>query len=301
MTEKEFIKKVTAMNMPNIEEAHDNIVLSKVKSKQSVAIKRFVPIAACIAIIFAVAISIPCYIQQHSDTNTSSQLSKSVGAIYHNIDVTQLVFRPWIGIVPASFWPENRIQMGAQVKIKDYLGTVLKWQKSGFTDEDLQSYFKTQINAPKLPDGDYTTEQSILVDTKTATPLVYQTIYYYYDVKTNEVINSFRIFYFKTDTVLDTSIQSSDNIMVENGVVRINDFSTGFSLAHQLPHMRNLVYIKNGFVTYVTSQANPFVTYVTSQVNPITSTVKIDEAKTADLSTQTDKEIISIMESCIKH
>ncbi len=318
MKGKEIINDIIRAEMPDMEEVREKCVRQtgeRPANRRNAWAKRMVPAIACAAVIMA-AISMsgengwlvtPSFpgnmtstvqpTKTESDNGQNTQTpppvpsnSSNDGAVYHDVEISELIRSAAPGKVPASFWFSNRLMAFAKNETGINRNNGVRWDKqANFTKEDMETALHITVTNPVLPSGDYTTEQSVLVDEATGKIIAYQTVYYFFDKDTMELQHSFRIFYLSTNNFVQDSFEQSDNIVLRKGAVHINEFVPVPRADAKIPHVRHLVYLNNSIAIVIEGETDAILTGD-----------MVDQEKSLEKYEQLDKELISMMESLIK-
>ena len=233
----------------------------------------------------------------YTPAQTVPDISAS-GAVYHDIDPSQLNNQGDVGRVPARWYFWNRLMDCANNETNINLNNGVKRESGQFEIEDVNNALPTPVNAPILPDGDYTVAQNIMIDEVTGRTIAYQTTYTYFTLETMMFERGFSVFYFSLDDFrrrdYENLDEQSENIVNEDGEIAIHDFSLPPVVAgttSRVPQKRTLVYRNNGIGIVIEAITAPiFVDYDTNTV---------DETGTLERYMQSDREIISLMKSLI--
>ena len=220
------------------------------------------------------------------------------GAVYHNIDPSQLNNQGDVGRVPSRWYFGNRLMECANNETNINLNNGVLWESGQFEIEDVNNALPSPVNAPVLPDGDYTVYQNVMIDEVTGKIIAYQTTYTYFTVETMMFERAFSVFYFSLDDFMRRDYckldEQSENIINEDGEITIHDFPLPPVVAgttSRVPQKRTLVYINNGIGIVIEAITAPiFIDYDTNTV---------DETGTLERYLQSDREIISLMKSLI--
>jgi len=272
---------------------------------RSTSVRRYATAFACLAVILLGVLTVQRLHPENTMPITdSSQLPKATdsvvtkpdatvqsNAVYHNIDISQIIMPTTEGKVPFGFFFEQWLMMMKQEKDLSVglhpqsLGS--HWDDRQFTNEDITSSLNISVIDPVLPDGDYTTKQHVLVDNATDEIMAYRTDYYYFDKDTMEFQNRFSIFYFAEDHFAE-KIKESQNVTKVNGEIHIDDLSSSTNANAKVPHVRKLVYLENGIGIAVEAEADAVI-----------AGGKVDEEKSLELYEQTDKQLITLMDTSV--
>ena len=121
------------------------------------------------------------------------------------------------------------------------------WEEHKYTKNDVQSALHTSVvKDPVLPDGDYTTNQYVLVDEATGSIIAYQTVYYYFDKNTLEFQNRFSVFYFTEQHFKSDLLEKMKNVSITKEEISISGLPEPTNVHVKVPHVRKLLYVKNG-------------------------------------------------------
>lgn len=261
---------------------------------------KYVSIAVCAVMLLITFIGVQPYInnnnsiipnesglnQPYVQTPTSSKpdTTEQSGAVYHNIDISQIIRQAYEIKVPFGFFFDHRL-----MSAKKEIGIGSHWdEQAQFTKEDIESSLHISIIDPILPDGDYTTKQGVLVDDTTDEIIAYRTVYYYFNKDTMEFQNSFSIFYFAEDHFNEEEIEQMQNVAKSNGEIYIDDFSPTTNAYAKVPHVRKLVYLENNVGIVIEAVADA-----------VTTGGKVEQEKSLKRYEQADKQIIALMKSLI--
>ena len=233
----------------------------------------------------------------YTPAQTVPDISAS-GAVYHNIDLSQLNYQGDVGRVIPEWFFWNRLMDCANNETNINLNNGVRRESGQFEIDDVNNALQTPVNAPILPDGDYTVGQNIMIDEATGRTIAYQTTYTYFTVETMMFERAFSVFYFSLDDFMRRDYckldEQSENIINEDGEITIHDFPLPPVVAgttSRVPQKRTLVYINNGIGIVIEAITAPiFIDYDTNTV---------DETGTLERYLQSDREIISLMKSLI--
>ena len=269
----------------------------------------FVGSVVCVAIALLCIWTIPHLLNTPNnpiDTNTSTTPSNSghdnpstvtpnnpiLGAVYHDVDISQLNYQGDVGKVPYGFFFAQRLTLLANNETNINLNNGVRWESGQFEMTDVENALQASINATTLPDGDYTFGQRILIDEVTGRTIAYQTTYTYFTLETMVFEGEFSVFYFSLDDFMRrnlANLEQSENIVFEDGEITIHDFSTPVvNESTRVPHTRRLVYINNGSAIVIEA--------ITA---PIMIDDAVDETSSLERYKQSDKELIGIMMSLV--
>jgi len=259
---------------------------------------KYVSIAACVVVLVIAFIGVQPYINNNSfllrenglnqpgvqaPSSSNPDISGQSGAVYHNIDISQIVRQPYEAKVPASYYFQNWLQF-----TKKDVGIRLHWNDQHFTKDDMKTALHIFIIDPVLPEGDYTTTQSVLVDDATGEVVAFRTDYYYYNKDTLEFQNRFSLFYFLVNYFNAEELEQVQNVTKSNGKIHIDDFSPSTNVYAKAPHVRKLIYLENRVGIAIEAEADI-----------VTTEGKVDEEKSRERYEQTDKQLIDLMKSII--
>ena len=231
-------------------------------------------------------------ISDDNQTQTEPSFPTS-GAVYHNIDASQITFQGTPAAVPFGYFFTNRLTMFANNKTGINLNNGVRWEYSQFEISDVEEALHAYVNTPFLPDGDYTYKQQIMIDEATGRTIAYQTVYTYFTMETMMFERCFSVFYFSLDDFSKRdyrNLEESENIVHENSEVTIYKFPDPIvsNAYYGMPQVRQLIY---------------FNTDVAIVIEAITAPAEFDdvvyEAETLEKYEQSDKELISMMQSLI--
>ena len=290
--------------MPDREQVRENCHrLNAVKTvkRRNIWIDRIVPATACAAIVIVAALIIGRYRWNitpliSGELTSPTQIEPNTqppnnGAVYHLMDVSELVWNGPSGAVPFWFWFSNRLMEFAKNETGINLNNGVRWDKgASFTSSEVEMALQIVINEPVLPHGDYTTEQSLLVDEATDKIIAYKTAYYFFDKSTKEVQYSFSVFYMAIDDFKPNSFAQSENIVLVDGISRVNGFPVVSYSPGRISHVRCLTYLENGIAIVVEAEARPV----------LTGNGEVDEAESLEKYEQLDKALVNMMEALIK-
>ena len=260
--------------------------------------RKYVSIAACVVVVVIAFIGVQPYInnnnilpsengldqpsvQAPSSTNLDNTGQNS--AVYHNIDISQIIRQPYEANVPASYFFQNWLQF-----VKKNPGVGSHWDNQQFNKDSIESVLHISIISPVLPKGDYTTTQSVLVDDATGEVMAFRTDYYYYNKDTLEFQNRFSVFYFLVDYFNTEELEQVQNVTKPNGQIHIDDFYPSTNVNAKVPHVRKLIYLENSVGIAIEAEADV-----------VTTDGKVDEEKSRERYEETDKQLIGLMKSII--
>lgn len=221
------------------------------------------------------------YLQDKSDTLEQS------GAVYHDVDASQLIRQISSAKVPFGFIFNNRLIDLVRIN-SGITNNGVRWEEHKYTKDDLESALQTSVKDPDLPDGDYTMNQYVLVDEATENIIAYQTVYYYFNKNTLEFQNKFSIFYFADQYFKSDVLEQMKNVSITTEGISISDFPEPTNVHVKVPHVRKLVYVENGISVVIEAEAD-FI-----QEDNV-----VDKEKSLERYKQTDKQLVDIMKSLI--
>ena len=210
------------------------------------------------------------------------------GAEYYDVDASQLNRRPFSGKVPWGYWFHQRLITLNKNEAGIDMMNGANWEEQKFTKNDVESAIQISIKDPALPDGDYTIEQSVLIDETTEKAIAYRTIYYFFDKNTMDFQNSFSVFYFANKHFKLDELESLKNVSRNEGEINISGFAERTNVHVKLPYVRKLVFVENGISIVVEAEADI-----------VMDGSVVDEEKTLVRYKQTDKQLIGMMKSLI--
>jgi len=315
----------------------ERVIRKPAPTHQNRALYRYAGLAACAAVILLCVWSIPKFIVAPTDVaphdpngivadnnaiipgetdeewgttgipaqtapgNTPAQTvpdPPASGAVYHNIDPSQLNNQGDVGRVPPQWYFWNRLMECANNETNINLNNGVLRESGQFEIEDVNNALPSPVNAPVLPDGDYTVYQNIMIDEVTGKIIAYRTTYTYFTVETMMVERAFSVFYFSLDDFMRRDYckldEQSVNIVNEDGEIAIHDFPLPpvvEGTTSRVPQKRTLVYRGNGIGIVIEAITAPIM------IDYDTNTV--DETGTLERYMQSDREIISLMKSLI--
>jgi len=218
------------------------------------------------------------------------------GAVYHDIDLSQLNYQGDVGRVPPQWWFAYRLMDCANNETNINLNNGVRWESGQFEMEDVNNALPTPVKAPILPNGDYTMGQNIMIDEVTGKTIAYQAGYTYFTVETMLYQRSFSIFYFSLDDFMRRDYgnldEQAESIVDEDGEIVIHDFPLPpvvVGTTARVPQKRTLVYLNNGIGVVIEAITAPV--FIDDDI--------VDEASTLERYEQSDREIISLMKSLI--
>lgn len=270
--------------------------------KKSSWVKKFIPVAACAAIALFTIFVLPQMNKMPINNtpggnnsitpgqpggNNTIVPSQQSGAIYHDIDVSQIIMQDYEAKVPAGFIFKQKLML---IK-KDFLDSNIgsHWdEQMQFTKDDIESSMHISIIDPVLPEGDYTTTQGVLVDNATDEIIAYRTDYYYFNKDTMEFQNRFSLFYFAEDHFIAEEIERMQNVTKTNGEIHTDDFILPTNAHFKMPHVRKLLYLENGISIVVEAEAST-----------VTTDGEVDQEKSLERYKYTDKQLLDLMKSIL--
>lgn len=152
----------------------------------------------------------------------------------------------------------------------------------------MEADLKISIKEPILPAGDYTIEQSVLIDEATGQIIAYRTIYYFFDKNTMEFQKYFSVFYFSDQNFKSDVVEYMNRVRVMDGKIMMDDFPEPTNVYLRMPHKRELVYMDNGVAIVIEVEAEAI------QVDGI-----VDKERSLERYKQTEQQLIDIMKSII--
>jgi len=280
-------------------------------SHRPMIVRRYATAFACLVVILLGVLTVPRLLPENTMPITdSSQQPKTTGpvvtkpdatskpdatgqslAIYHDIDISQIIRQPYEAKVPFGFFFDQWLMMMKQDKDLSIglhphsFGS--HWDDRRFTKEDIASSLDISVIDPVLPNGDYTTKQYVLVDDEADETIAYRTDYYYFNKDTMDFQSRFSIFYFEEDHFSE-KIEEMQNVTEVNGEIHIDDFSPSTNAYAKVPHVRKLVYLKNGVGIAVEAEANAVITGG-----------KVEQGKSLELYELTDKQLIALVDTFV--
>lgn len=267
------------------------------RSHHSTIVRRYAAVFASLAAILLGILIVPQLLQKNAAPITGSSQNPGAnvpavtksnakgqnGAVYHNIDISRIIRQKYTAKVPATYFFQNWLM---SMKKDSNIGS--HWDNQQFTKEDIGSALNISVTNPVLPDGDYTTKQAVLMDDATDAIVAYQTAYYYFNKDTMEFQNGFSIFYFAEDYFNAEKIEEMQNVAEVNGKIHIDDFTPSTDVYGKVPHVRKLIYLKNGAGMAIEAEADAVITGD-----------KIDQKKSLECYEQTDKQLIALMSTSV--
>ena len=250
--------------------------------------REYISVAVCAVVILISIISIYPHMNIRNITPYEPD-TRQDGAIYHNIDASQIIRQNYAGKVMCGFWFYQNLMLMAKNETGIDINNGVRWDKKEFTKADMESALQTSIKDPLLPDGDYTIEQSVLIDEATGKIIAYQTNYLYFNKNTMEFQNSFSVFYFAEQQFISDKLEGLKNVTCIDGEINISEFPESNDVYAKIPHVRKLVYVENGIWVVVEAESN-FV-----QDGSV-----VDKEKSLERYKQTDKQLIDIMKSLVE-
>lgn len=260
--------------------------------------RKYVSIAACVVVVVIAFIGVQPYINNNNilpsengldqpsvqaPSSSNPDISGQSNAVYHNIDISQIVRQPYEAKVPASYYFKNWLQF-----VKKNPGVGSHWDNQQFNKDSIESVLHISIISPVLPKGDYTTTQSVLVDDATGEVMAFRTDYYYYNKDTLEFQKRFSIFYFLVDYFNAEELEQVQNATKSNGEIHVDDFSFPTNVNAKVPHVRKLIYLENRVGIAIEAEADV-----------VKTEDKVDEEKSRERYEETDKQLIDLMKSII--
>ena len=268
--------------------------------------RKYISVAVCAAVMLISIISIYPHMNIKNIAPNESELNvpnttggsnpledRSVtkgqsGAVYHDIDVSQIIRQTTSVKVPFGFIFNNKlidlVRINSGIK-----NNGVRWEEEKYIKDDVESALQISIKEPVLPDGDYTVKQYVLVDEATDNIIAYQTVYYYFDKNSLEFQNRFSVFYFAEQYFKSDVLEQMKNVSITNGEISISDFPEPIDVHVKMPHVRKLIYVENGISIVVEAEAD-----VVLDGNIV------DKEKSIEGYKQTDKQLIDMMKSLIE-
>ncbi|HHV08710.1 MAG TPA: hypothetical protein GXX75_00330 [Clostridiales bacterium] len=268
-------------------------------ARHPIMVRRYATAFACLAAILLGVLTVPRLLpdnvtpitdSSHQPGVTSPAISepdtkRQNGAVYHDIDISQIARQEYEAKVPEGFIFMQRLRL-MKKDFRDF-NIDSHWdEQARFTKEDIESSLHISIIDPVLPKGDYTTTQGVLVDDATDETIAYRTDYYYFNKDTLEFQNRFSIFYFAADYFNATEIERMQNVTRTDGEVHIDDFVLAADAHFKMPHVRKLVYLENGVGIVMEAEAAAVITGG-----------QVDQEKSLGRYAQTDKQLITLMDT----
>lgn len=267
--------------------------------------RKYISVVACAAVMLISIISIYPYMNIWNITpnesepnipNTTGELNHHQdksdiigqgGAVYHDIDTSQLLRKMTPAKVPFGFIFNNKlidlVRINSGIK-----NNGVRWKEQKYTKDDIESALQISIKDPVLPDGDYTVKQSVLVDEVTENIIAYQMVYYYFDKNTLEFQNRFSVFHFPKQYFKLDVLEQMKNVSIIDGEVSISDFSDLTNVHVKMPHVRKLVYLENDVAVVIEAETDA-----------VLADNNVDEVKSLQRYRQTDNQLIALMKSII--
>lgn len=229
-------------------------------------------------------------LNQHNSQESVSNMKGQSRAAYHNIDLSLIKRTKTYNMLKFGFYFQEKLSMLAKNETGIDMNNGVHWEYSkGFTKDGLESSLNIAVIDPKLPIGDYTTKQSVLIDDATNNIIAYQTIYCFFDKDTMEFKNNFSIFYFDINHFKKVEFERLQNVTKVDGKINTNAFSSSNSVYFNMPHIKRMVYMEKGVA--IVSE---------SSIDPVLIDGIINEAESLELYEQTDKQHFNIMKSLIE-
>ena len=298
-------------NLSVDETLHEKIMyrLTKSSTRQYIGtnnLRKYISVTACAAVILFFAIGVYPHINIWNTTPNGSNsnipnaagspnplqdkldATEQSGAVYHDVDTSQLIRQVSSAKVPHGFVFNNRLIDLVRIN-PGITNNGVRWEEHKYTKDDVESALQSSVKNPNLPDGDYTTNQYVLVDEATENIIAYQTVYYYFNKNTLEFQNRFSVFYFAEQYFESDALDHMKNVSITNGEISISDFPEPGNVHVKVPHVRKLVYVENGISVVVEAEAD-FV-----QEDGV-----VDKEKSLERYKQTDKQLVDIMKSLVE-
>lgn len=259
-------------------------------------LKPLMPIAACAAIALFAIFVLPQINRSPIDSplvpdegGNSIIIGQQNGAIYHDIDIAQIIRQPLSEKLKYGFWFHQKLMLMAKNETGIDINNGVIWEEQKFTKNDVESSLSISIVDPILPEGDYTTSQSVLVDVATKKITAYRTIYYYFDKNTKEFQNSFSTFYFAENHFNAEEIKKMQNVSETEGEIQIGDFASPTYAHAKMPYINKLVFLRNGAGIVIEAEADV-----------VMNGSNIDEDKSLERFKETNNQLIALMKSICK-
>ncbi|KPU46069.1 hypothetical protein OXPF_05520 [Oxobacter pfennigii] len=268
-------------------------------ARRSTMVRRYAAAFTCLAVILLGMLTVPRLLPDNVTpiTDSSHQLGatgpaitkpdnkRQSGAVYHDIDISQITRQEYKAKVPEGFIFKQKLRL-MKKDFQDF-NIDSHWdEQAHFTEEDIESSLHISIIDPVLPRGDYTTTQGVLVDDATDEIIAYRTDYYYFNKDTMEFQNRFSIFYFGAAHFNTAEIEQMQNVTKTDGEVHIDDLVLPTNAHFKMPHVRKLVYLENGVGTAMEAEADAVITGG-----------KVDQEKSLERYAQADKQLITLMDA----
>lgn len=273
-----------------IEEAASITITARPVRKRA-WLKALIPVAACAAVTLFVIFAFPQINKTPIDNtpggNNAGIPGQQSGAIYHDIDISQIIMQDYESKVPVGFIFKQKLML---IK-KDFQDSNIDshWdEQAQFTNNDIESSLNISIIDPVLPEGDYTTTQAVLVDDATDEIIAYLTDYYYFNKDTMEFQNRFSLFYFAEEHFNVEEIERMQNVTKTDGEIHIDDFVLPTNAHFKMPHVRKLLYLENGVSIVIEAEASA-----------VTTEGKVDQEESLERYEQIDKQLIALMKSVL--
>lgn len=259
-------------------------------------LRALMPVAACAAIALLAIFALPQVNKIPIDDGLVADgngnpiiIGQQSGAIYHDIDIAQIIRQPFSDKLKYGFWFDQKLMMMAKNETGIDINNGVIWEEQKFTKNDVESSLSILIVDPILPEGDYTTSQSVLVDAATKKIIAYRTTYYYFDRNTKEFQNSFSIFYFTENNFNAEEIKMMQNVSETEREIQISDFVSPADVHVKMPHVNKLVFLQNGAGIVIEAEADVVV-----------DGSNIDKEKSLERFKETNGQLISLMKSICK-
>ena len=219
--------------------------------------------------------------------------SPAPGAIRHDIDPAQIIGQGTPAGVPFGYFFTNRLELFANNETGINMNNGVRWEDRSFGIEEVQAGLQTTVNSPRLPNGDYTMKQKVMIDEATGRTIAYQTVYIYFTPENMFFRHGFSVFHFALDdfTRRDSArLDQSENIIEQDGRITIESFPTPVvNTSFRFPHKRELVYFNNGDAIVVEA--------ITAAAATDDDTV--DEPRSLARYEESDQQLIDIMTSLL--
>ncbi|MDD2235226.1 MAG: hypothetical protein PHZ11_09080 [Desulfitobacteriaceae bacterium] len=250
-------------------------------------LRALMPVAACAAVTLFVIFALPRINKAPIDNtpvpgggHSSIIPGQQSGAIYHGIDISQIIMHDYEAKVPIGFIFKHKLRM-----MRKDLSIGSHWDdQAQFTKKDIESALSISVTDPVLPEGDYTTTQAVLVDDAMDEIIAYRTDYYYFNKDTMEFQKRFSFFYFAEEHFNAEEIERMQNVTKTDSEIHIDDFVLPTNAHFKMPHVRKLLYLENSVSIVIEAEAGI-----------VTTEGKIDQEKSLERYEQTDKQLIALI------
>jgi uncharacterized protein YcfL len=193
-----------------------NKMIAELKTTKSIKISKFfrlATVATCLVIAFISIFVLSDIYNYKTPQITDNPEQAQSGAVYHDIDISQIIRQQSSGELKFGFYFYQELQMLAKNETSIQNNNGVRWDDNiKFAKGDIESSLNITIKEPVLPDGDYTTKKSVLIDEATNKTIAYQTVYYFFDKDTMALKNSFGIFYFAINDFKSDEIEQMKNV-----------------------------------------------------------------------------------------